>query len=255
MAYHSVYRIAEKNIGIASVYDEVHTLCADYRISEAADGGIDFSVSTTASDMIYEREKSEREDILEQRPVRHFPEPYLETLAVYRKIAEEMLHYDTFLFHGSAIAVDGKGYLFTAKSGTGKSTHTRFWREVFGERAVMVNDDKPLLRINPDKTVTVFGTPWDGKHHLSRNLAVPLRAVCILRRDSYNHIEPIPASDALPMLLQQSYRPQDIRLLKRTLELVDGLAMHVSHYRLGCLPDRNAAETAFAGMCGEKKDM
>lgn len=69
---------------------------------------------------------------------------YLETLAVYRKIVTRLVFSDILLIHGSAIAVDGKAYLFTAPSGTGKSTHTRMWREYFKDRAVMVNDDKPL---------------------------------------------------------------------------------------------------------------
>ena len=77
--------------------------------------------------------------------------------------------------------MDGQAVLFTAKSGTGKSTHTKLWRDLFGERAVMVNDDKPLLRILKDG-VLVCGTPWDGKHRLSTNCALPLKAICILER-------------------------------------------------------------------------
>ena len=107
------------------------------------------------------------------------PDDYLETLAVCRRIAERMPEHDTFLFYGSCIAVDGAGYVFTAKSGTGKSTHTRLWREMLGVRAVMVNDDKPLIRIADDGSV-IYDPPWDCNHHLSHNIAVPLKAICIL---------------------------------------------------------------------------
>ena len=100
-----------------------------------------------------------------------------------------MISYDTILFHGSVIAVDGIGYLFTAKSGTGKSTHTRLWREYFGDRAAMVNDDKPLLKIT-DSSVIAYGTPYNGKHRLGTNISVPLKAICILTRAADNHIEP-----------------------------------------------------------------
>ena len=65
--------------------------------------------------------------------MRKYSDIYLETMAVYRKIEDKLLDYDTILFHGSAVAVDGVGYLFTAKSGTGKSTHTRLWREMLSE--------------------------------------------------------------------------------------------------------------------------
>ena len=119
------YKIADKTIAVTSIYNEVHEYCADYLTDEPAD----YSVTTTQADIDFEREKSAREDEVEGIPIRHFSDSYLEELAVYRKIAEEMISYDTILFHGSVIAVDGVGYLFTAKSGTGKSTHTRLWRE------------------------------------------------------------------------------------------------------------------------------
>ena len=130
------------------------------------DAPADWAVETTVQDILFEREKSAAEDRLEGRAVRNFSDAYLETLAVYRKIAVRMLQHDTLLMHGSAVAVDGKAYLFIAASGTGKSTHTRLWREQFGARAVMVNDDKPLVHVKEDG-VTVCGTPWDGKHRLS----------------------------------------------------------------------------------------
>ena len=171
---------------------------------------------------------------------------YLEELAVYRKIAEVMPRYDTILFHGSAVAVDGIGYLFAARSGTGKSTHTALWRDLFGERAVMVNDDKPLLHIAEE--VTVYGTPYDGKHRLSSNIAVPLKAVCILTRASENTIEPIKKNDAYPMLLGQTYRPADPVSMQKTMLLIDKLADRVRLYRLGCNMDISAAETAYNGM-------
>ena len=137
-----LYRFAGVTVEISTLGMETHTLCASYR----AEGIADFSVETMLTDIAYEREKSAREDEKAGVPVRRFPDWYLETLAVYRKIAEKMPDYDALLFHGSCVAVDGAGYLFAAKSGTGKSTHTSLWRELLGERAVMVNDDKELCR-------------------------------------------------------------------------------------------------------------
>lgn len=84
------YKMADKNIQISSVSAYVHTYCVDYRVSERPD----FTVSTNKCDMDFEREKSRQEDIAMQRHVRELPGPYLETLAVYRKIAEKMLAYD-----------------------------------------------------------------------------------------------------------------------------------------------------------------
>lgn len=233
-----VYSLAGRRMAVHTLHPDVHTLCAEYR----AEGIADFSLRTTQADIDFEREKSAREDETEGIPLRHFSDGYLETLAVYRKIAEKMPDYDTILFHGSCVAVDGIGYLFTAKSGTGKSTHTRLWRENLGDRAVMVNDDKPLVRIS-DSGAVAYGTPWDGKHRLSSNIAVPLKAICILERAEKNTIHPISASEAYPMLLQQAYRPVDGMALSKTLTLIDKLAASVSLWRLGCNTEIEAARS------------
>ena len=237
------YRIADKVIEINSIYKEVHDYCSDYLTDEKTD----FSVFTTQADIDSECRKSAREDEIEEKPTRQFTESYLEELAVYRKIAEKMIGYDTILFHGSAIAVDGEAYLFTARSGTGKSTHTRLWRQFLGDKAVIVNDDKPLLKIT-NGSVIVYGTPYNGKHRLGSNIAVPLKAICILTRSAENHIEQITREQAYPMLIQQVYRPNEITLLQKTLSLTDKLADSVRLYRLGCNMDISAAKIAYEGM-------
>lgn len=238
----NVYRFAGLTIRVTSLYEEVHRLCTEYLVP---DHTVDFAVRTTAADIDFERENSAAKDAAEGIPLRRFSDPYLETLAVYRKIAERIPAYDTFLFHGSAVAVDGAAYLFTAKSGTGKSTHTRLWREFLGERAVMVNDDKPLIRVTDGKSI-IYGTPWDGKHHLSRNVAVPLKAICILERAEENHIEQVTRSEVLPMLIQQAYRPSDPISLANTLTLIERL--NVGFYRLSCNMDISAAELSYHTM-------
>ena len=143
--------------------------------------------------------------------------------------------------------MDGQAYLFTAKSGTGKTTHTRLWLKQFGARAVMVNGDKPLIHITRE-CATVYGTPWDGKEHLSRNMSCPLKAVCILTRSKTNHIERISPKEALMMLCQQSYRPAQPAALRKTLALVDLLSSSVPLYRLGCNMEPEAALVAYHGM-------
>lgn len=239
------YCFAGRIVEIVTPGPKTHTLCAAYR----AEGIADFSLRTTQADIDFEREKSAREDETEGIPLRHFSDGYLETLAVYRKIAEKMPDYNTILFHGSCVAVDGIGYLFTAKSGTGKSTHTRLWRELLGEQAVMVNDDKPLIRIS-DSGAVIYGTPWDGKHRLSTNIAVPLKALCILERAEQNTIRQITAEEAYPMLLQQAYRPMDGMAMSKTLTLIDKLAASVCLWRLGCNTEIEAAQVAYDAMKG-----
>ncbi len=238
-------KLADKIIEISSVHKYIQEYCREYISTDAPD----FSIQITQEDIDFEREKSRQEDIKENIQIRSFSDDYLETLAVYRKIAGKMLDYDTILFHGSVIAVDNTGYLFTAKSGTGKSTHTRLWRELFGKRAVMVNDDKPLIKITK-KEVKAYGTPWDGKHRLSTNISVPLNAICILTRSEENFIEEISLKDAYHIILQQTYRPEKKSDMIRSLELIDLLMKNMKFYRLGCNISIEAAKMAYNGMNG-----
>ena len=242
-------KLADVKIRIEPMYDYIREYCRDYIIEEDAD----FVVRTESADFVFERERSKKEAKREGREEINYPDAYLETLAVYRKIAEHFVHLGILLFHGSVIAVDGTGYLFTAKSGTGKSTHTRLWREQFGQRAVMVNDDKPLLKIT-EQGVFIYGTPWDGKHRLSCNTCVPLKAICVLTRSEENHIHKIDSKEAYQMLLQQAYRPIDQMAMLQTLKLIDLLMMKTEFYRLGCNMNPEAAIVAFQGMNKEDEE-
>lgn len=244
--YHGTYKIAGQIVGITSLHQRVQEYCRDYAVA-ASEEELSCVIEIAQKDIEYEAERSAAEDRLEGLPVHHYADDYLETLAVYRKLAEWLVDKNILLFHGSVIAVDGVGYLFTAKSGTGKSTHTRLWRKQFGERAVMINDDKPLLRISDDG-VTVYGTPWNGKHHLSTNTEVPLQAICILTRDSENHIRRISKQEAYTMMVQQCYRSQDRMKMLGILQLLDRLATKVELYELGCNMDPEAAVVAYEGM-------
>ena len=167
----------------------------------------------------------------------------MERAAIQRAFAEYLFRQDTLLVHGSAVAVDGKAYLFMAKSGTGKSTHTRFWREVFGGRAVMINDDKPFLALT-DRGVVAFGSPWSGKHGLDANISAPLAGICILERGSENKIWPISAPETLEMLRKQSYCPMDAAARPRFEALTAQLAAVVPLWRMTCTKDPQAASLA-----------
>lgn len=235
--------LAGQVIGVSALYEQTRTFCKNY----LTDAPASFEVAVTPADIAYERQRSARADELEGAAVREHADPYLETLAVYRKLAQLLVQDDILLMHGAVVAVDGQAYLFTAKSGTGKTTHTRLWMRQFGDRAVMVNGDKPLLHITSEG-VTVYGTPWDGKEHLSTNTSCPLKALCILTRSETNHIERISKKEALPMLCQQSYRPCSPIGAQKMLALVDRLGSSVPLYRLGCNLEPEAALVAYHGM-------
>lgn len=241
--------IADIMFAVSCCYESTARFCREYLVAENQKRGYQISID---SDSIATEQarllcKKNRDEQLEAAT----PEA-LETLVLCRFIAEKLPKEDRVLFHGSSLTIDGEGVLFTAKSGTGKSTHTRLWREVFGDRVVMVNDDKPFLHIMPEST-TIYGSPWRGKHRLGENTSAPLKAICIVCRGEENRIEPVTPKEAFPMLFQQTYTPEDLEQLRKTLVLVERLSRTVPVYRLYCNMNPQAAEVAYAGLDFNKR--
>ena len=177
---------------------------------------------------------------------------YFETLVLYRKICTQLALRKTILIHGSTLETDGEAYLFCAPSGTGKSTHARLWREVLGDRVVMINDDKPLVRIAEDGTPVIYGTPWNGKHHLGANISAPLKHICFIERGEKNVLEPMDASEILPRLVKCTFRPAGAAETVAVLGTLDKIAACVKVWKLKCNMDPEAAKTAYEGMSGKK---
>lgn len=161
------------------------------------------------------------------------------TLALH-KLANAMLQYDTFLMHGAVVAVGNSAYMFTAKSGTGKTTHIRKWLENLPD-AFVVNGDKPLIIASKEQP-QACGTPWYGKERMGTNIIVPLKAIVFMERAEENTIRPISFTEAFPHLLEQTHRPQDVELLRKTLSLLTSLNGEVSFYHFAF---NNLASNAF----------
>lgn len=236
-------KLAGTVIKIEPLYAYIREYCKEYLTEEQEQ----FTVRSEYKDIEFERQKSEKEDIKQGVEIRVFTDEYFETLSVYRKIAERLIVKNIILFHGSVIAVDGIGYLFTAKSGTGKSTHTRLWMEQFGNRAVMINDDKPLLEVT-EQGVVVHGTPWAGKHNLNTNCTVPLKGICVLERAKTNAIKSVSGREIYAILLQQVYRPMNTSGMLQTMQCIDKLMEKTEFYKLGCNMESDAAIVAYQGM-------
>ena len=236
-------RLAGLPMELRCRYPFSRAFCADYLTTDEPQAVIEVS----EQDVAFEREKSLREAVYEGLPPIDYPDDYLESVAAYRKIALEMTKHDAAVFHGAVVAVDGEAYAFTASSGTGKTTHMNLWLRHFGDRALVVNGDKPILRVDGER-VFACGTPWCGKENLNTNVVLPLKAICILERDAVNHIERIGMGDALAVLMQQIYRPAESDALRRTVQLVGKLGSLVKLYRLGCNMEEEAAVIAYEGM-------
>lgn len=162
---------------------------------------------------------------------------------------KKLLRFDGFMLHSSAVVVDGKAYLFTADSGTGKSTHTSLWMKLFGDRAYILNDDKPALRLI-NGTWYAYGTPWSGKHDISENACAELAGIAIIERGEENHIEICAGMKAIRNLLRQSNRPKDAESRELLLKLLDKLIMKVPIWSLQCNMDLSAAVMSYEVMSG-----
>lgn len=157
-----------------------------------------------------------------------------------------LLHFNGMLLHSSCVVYEDKAYLFSAPCGTGKSTHTQIWLKRF-PGAYILNDDKPAIRVTDDG-VYAFGTPFSGKTDLNVNKGVPIQGICILGRDTYNHIEPADKEDALFNIMNQTVRPPEEDVMLKMLDTLDKVVSSVPIYRLYCNMELEAAEIAYNGM-------
>lgn len=172
-----------------------------------------------------------------------------ESNVLYRKIADYMLEFSTILLHGAAIAVGNKCYIFTAPSGTGKTTHINNWlKSIPG--TIVVNGDKPLINV---ETGLVYGTPWCGKEGMNTNISVPLAGIIHLERGENNTIIPISFREMLPVLLQQTYIPTAAKERIQTYQLL-GKMNYVPCYSLKCNMDVESAAVAYQGICDYERN-
>lgn len=236
-------KLADVPIGIRCRYETNKRFLREYLTGEEPL----FCVEPTDEDLERARADYEVLDRMEGRTDFCRSETFFENAALNRLIAERITEYDVLLMHGSALSLDGETYIFTAPSGTGKSTHARLWRERFGDRVVMINDDKPMLRIL-ENDVMAYGTPWNGKHSLSCNTSAPVRAIALLRQAEENRIEPMSKSDAFPMLVSQALSSKDPAVMLRVLALEKRLLDQVRFYTLYCNMEPDAVRVSYEGM-------
>ena len=176
---------------------------------------------------------------------------YLISGAVFYR---ELIRFGGMMLHSSAVVVDGKAYLFTANPGVGKSTHTGLWVEQFKDRdAYVLNDDKPAIRFQ-DGTWYAYGTPWSGKHDISRNIGVPLAGIAVLERGETNEIQRFSGPEAIRALLKQMNRPGIAEIRIRLMALINELFTHVPIWKLRCTIDPEAVKVAYEAMSGKKID-
>lgn len=146
----------------------------------------------------------------------------------------------TVLMHASVIRCEGKGYLMTAPSGTGKSTHTRLWHDHIPGCDLM-NDDNPVVRIEGNEAI-IYGSPWSGKTPCYRNIKAPIGAFVRIKQRPENNIRRLGALDSFIVLLSAiSNMKWDHRVYKGISDCISALLQLCPVYELGCLPNAAAA--------------
>lgn len=188
--------------------------------------------------------------------LQHHPEANLnlcEYMGSGSSFYTQLLKFDGMMLHASCVVVDGRAYLFTAPSGTGKSTHTTLWLNHFGDRAYILNDDKPALRLE-DGLWYAYGTPWSGKYDMSRNVCVPVAGIALVNRGEENEIHIADSAEAIAFLMTQVVRPGSAENRIRVLEVLDKLMTKVPIWKLKCNMEPQAALVSYEVMSGGKKE-
>ena len=207
--------MAGQNVEIGNVDRTVRLCCRDYLLS---DGGNqpppDLRIRLTET---------------EKRQAAASGDGMAECVTVLRRLAEAFLSRDILLLHGAAVAADGAAYLFTAPSGTGKSTRARLWMAEYPGSFVL-NGDKPFLLFRENR-ILACGSPWSGKEGWNRNDMLPLKAVFLLERADRDRVTELSLAQAFPKLLRQTWRPEDPALGRKTISLLRGMEGRLRFFR------------------------
>lgn len=230
-----VIKLAEIPIEIYSGSGFMTDFCRSY----LSDQSPLFSVKTDKEAVKREMENAEEPTAYE----------YAEAVCLYREIAERLPIYDRVVFHGASIEYGGKAYLFTAPSGTGKTTHISLWRKCLGEKVDIINGDKPILHLT-QHGFTVYGTPYAGKEGWQRSVSAPLGGICILSQAKSNKIEKT-ENGQFRFLLSQTYRPKNKTAMQNTVQIIKALC-NVPCYNLLCDISEQAVRLSFEALTNEK---
>lgn len=229
-----MYKIADFIFEFERDYAFSKHRCEDYLIDE---GNIDLSLICSAKER--EAEFDEIELCLSKGN--------LVFIALYRKIAEWLPLHNAFVLHSACFDVDGVGVAFAAHSGTGKTTHMNLWQKLLGDKMVVVNGDKPIVRFFDDEPGTpyAYGTPWNGKEHLGCNMRTKLQHICFIERSETNFVEPMNKQDVIERIFNQVYMPKDPVAVVKTMQLIDRLLSCCKLWTIHCNMEDDAAKIAY----------
>ena len=229
-----IYSICDFNVEYTPRFERLSVRSEKY-IAKEQNVSPDFSIEVTDDDIRKHIEKY----------------PMSESLAEYVvagiKFYKEIVLRGAFFLHSAALAVDGKGFVFTGPCGAGKSTHASLWRKYFGSKVISVNDDKPAVRFF-DGVPYICGTPFSGKFDINANVKVPICGIAILNQASENSITKTSSAKSMSVLLEQTLRPDNMKEMSMLFDMFDKLLACVPVYKFNCNISDEAVQLAYNTM-------
>ena len=153
--------------------------------------------------------------------------------------------YQAVTIHASAVAVQEQGCAFIGPSGIGKSTHSRLWlQHIAGAR--LLNDDQPVLRLHPDGTVMLYGSPWSGKTTCYHNEGVRLKALFFMQQAMENRLTRLSGIETFQQLMKAtSLMGRDTITFQAISQTQATICGAVPAYRFQNQPTEEAASLSY----------
>ena len=227
------YKIANLNVAMNIYYDKLGKQALKYLTNDV-----------DKPDIVIDNPK-ESYQIIHDKMYPYLSVEDIEYMQIGRQFYERVIDFDGYMMHSSAIDYEGNAYMFSAPSGTGKSTQTSNWVNYFGkDKIVYINDDKPLVRYI-DNSFYCCGTPFSGKNDLSSNRMVKIKGIIFIKRGEINSCRKIDNKEAIKNIFNNSIQPINKDKMEKYLWLLDLFIKTVDAYELTCNMDPVSAKICY----------
>lgn len=163
-----------------------------------------------------------------------------------------ILFHHGIVIHASAIKHKGMGIMFSAPSGTGKSTQANLWRSY--KEAIILNGDRPAVKFVDSKSF-VYGIPWSGSSNEFINKRAPLSAIVMLEQSQENLISKLSYHEAVKKLMPRCFLPYyDSRLMNIAINNLERIINSTPVYLLKCRPDKEAVDLLYETLMQDYKE-
>ena len=232
------YKIADLIVEYETKYDQLKKRSEKYKIE--TDKPTDIQIIVKEEYVLHDLEK-----------YADATRKMAEIVITGRLFYQKLLDFQGCLLHASCVVIDDKAYLFSADSGTGKSTHTGLWLQHLADKnPYILNDDKPAIRVFDDG-VYAYGTPFSGKHDISENKKVKVQGICFLEQSKINFIQKLEPSEAIKLFLEQTMNYLKKEDMEKLLDVLEVVIKNIPIYKLYCDISKEAVELSYHTMKGE----